>query len=151
MYKTLSIAVLSALFSSSAIAGSKEEWKKRSVYQVVTDRFAKGDGSKGSCDLGRQPYYCGGNHDGIAQNLQYIKDLGFDAIWISPVVDNSENGFHGYWAANWEKINYHFGDEAALKRLVSTAHSMGIWVMVDVVGNHVAPIGLDFTQITPYN
>ena len=83
--------------------------------------------------------------------MQYIKDLGFDAIWISPVVDNSENGFHGYWAANWEKINYHFGDEAALKRLVSTAHSMGIWVMVDVVANHVAPVGNDFSKIYPFN
>jgi alpha-amylase len=66
-------------------------------------------------------------------------------------VDNTENGFHGYWAANWEKINSHFGDEAALKRLVNTAHSMGMWVMVDVVANHVGPVGDDFSKIYPLN
>lgn len=151
MFKKISITLLAALFSSSALAGSKAEWKKRSVYQVVTDRFAKGDGSKGSCDLGRQPYYCGGNYDGITNNLQYIKDLGFDAIWISPVVDNTANGFHGYWAANWEKTNTHFGDDNALKRMINTAHSMGIWVMVDVVANHVGPVGDNFSGIYPFN
>lgn len=77
--------------------------------------------------------------------------MGFDAIWISPVVENSSEGYHGYWALNWNTINSHFGTAAELKSLVNTAHSKGIWVMVDVVGNHVAPIGLDFSQITPYN
>lgn len=95
--------------------------------------------------------YCGGDFSGIVQKLQYIKDLGFDAIWISPVVDNLENGFHGYWFRNWEKINSQFGDEASLKNLVDIAHSMDIWVMVDVVANHVAPIGQDYSQIYPFN
>ena len=77
--------------------------------------------------------------------------MGFDAIWISPVVDNLEGGYHGYWARDWNKINYHFGDEQALTNLVSTAHNMGMWVMVDVVANHVAPVGHDFSQISPFN
>lgn len=35
--------------------------------------------------------------------------MGFDAIWISPVVANIEGGYHGYWASNWEEINSNFG------------------------------------------
>lgn len=42
--RILSFAVLSALFAGSAIAGSKQDWKSRAVYQIVTDRFARGDG-----------------------------------------------------------------------------------------------------------
>lgn len=80
-----------------------------------------------------------------------MKDLGFDAVWISPVVDNSPGGYHGYWARNWDKINSNFGSEAQLKKFVDTAHSMGIWVMVDVVANHVAPIEHDYGQIYPFN
>lgn len=71
--------------------------------------------------------------------------MGFDAIWISPVIDNSPNGYHGYWARNWNAINNFFGSADELKELVAAAHTKGIWVMVDVVANHVAPIGNDFS------
>lgn len=77
--------------------------------------------------------------------------MGFDAIWISPVVTNSPGGYHGYWALNWNEINPYFGTAQELKDLVSAAHAKGIWVMVDVVANHVAPIGTDYAQVTPYN
>ena len=77
--------------------------------------------------------------------------MGFDAIWISPVVDNTEKGYHGYFAKNWELINSHFGTPDDLKSLVNTAHSKGIAVMVDVVANHVGPVGEDFSQIVPFN
>lgn len=77
--------------------------------------------------------------------------MGFDAIWISPVVDNLDNGYHGYWARNWEKINDNFGTADDLKDLVKAAHSKGMYVMVDVVANHVAPVGDDFSQVYPFN
>lgn len=146
----LSAVAFTTLFTISACADANG-WKQRAVYQLVTDRFAKGDGSKGNCNLGAQPYYCGGNFDGIKNNLQYIKNLGFDAIWISPVVDNTDNGFHGYWARNWNQINDHFGGADGLKAMIQAAHDMDIWVMVDVVGNHVGPVGNDFSSINPFN
>ena len=71
--------------------------------------------------------------------------MGFDAIWISPVVDNTVEGYHGYYAKNWEKINSHFGSAYDLKYLVKTAHVRGIWVMVDVVDNHVGPVRNNFS------
>lgn len=95
--------------------------------------------------------YCGGTFKGIEAHLDYIQGMGFDAIWISPVVDNFGNGYHGYWAANWEKINSHFGSEDDLKALVKAAHDKGMYVMVDVVANHVAPIDEDYSKIYPLN
>ena len=48
-------------------------------------------------------------------------------------------------------MNTNFGSEQDLKDLVTAAHEMGIWVMVDVVANHVGPVGNDFSQIYPLN
>jgi alpha-amylase len=103
-----SLIAIAALLSA-VLAHNKNEWKTRTVYQILTDRFGRSDGSTSKCNnLGN---YCGGTFKGIQKNLDYIKGMGFDAIWISPVVDNSPGGYHGYWAANWEKINSHFGTE----------------------------------------
>jgi alpha-amylase len=137
------------LLATAALAGNTQDWKKRSVYQLLTDRYAKDNAGGGACN--NLSNYCGGTFNGITNNLDYIQGMGFDAIWISPVVDNLDPGYHGYWARNWEKVNDHFGSEDDLKNLVKAAHDKGIWVMVDVVGNHVAPIGQDFSQIYPLN
>jgi alpha-amylase len=145
MRTTFALAALAAL----AHAGDTAAWKQRSVYQVLTDRYAQDSTGNGGC--GNLSNYCGGTFNGLKNNLDYISGMGFDAIWISPVVDNLDPGYHGYWARNWNEINSHFGSADDLKALVSAAHDKGIWVMVDVVANHVAPIGNDFGQITPYN
>lgn len=63
--------------------------------------------------------------------------MGFDAIWISPVVDNYDNGYHGYWARNVYDVNGNFGSKDDLKNFVNACHAKNIWVMVDIVGNHV--------------
>jgi len=139
----------SALLAMAVQAGNTADWKKRNVYQVLTDRFARGDGSTSVCsDLSN---YCGGNYQGLTQNLDYIKGMGFDAIWISPIVDNIDKGYHGYWARNWENLNSNFGTADDLKAFVQAAHDKDIWVMVDVVANHCGPIGDDFGQLYPFN
>jgi alpha-amylase len=126
---------------------TKEEWKTRSIYQILTDRFAR-TADTGACNLGQ---YCGGNIKGIFENLDYIKGMGFNAIWISPIVENIEGAYHGYHLTNLYKLNPHFGSEADLKNLIKVCHLKDIWVMVDVVANHVAPIGTDYSRITPFN
>jgi len=113
----------------------------------LTDRFEKGDGSKGNCDL---RYYCGGNYQGLINRLDYIKDLGFDAIWISPIVDNYDNGYHGYWARKIYEVNSHFGTKDDLKRLVTECHKRDIWVMVDVVGNHMGNTDTYYGNNAPF-
>jgi len=138
-----------AAMAATTQAGDTNYWKSKSIYQVLTDRFWRDSGDSNVCTNLSQ--YCGGTFKGIEEKLDYITGMGFDAIWISPVVDNIEPGYHGYWARNWEKINSHFGSEDDLKNLVKTAHSKGVAVMVDVVANHSGPIGDDFSQIYPLN
>ena len=63
--------------------------------------------------------YCGGTFNDLVQILPYIKDeLGFDAIYISPFVENIPLGYHGYWAKDFYKVNPHFGTEEDLKHLI---------------------------------
>ena len=128
---------------------AQQKWKKRSVYFLLTDRFEKSTAGGSACT--NLSNYCGGTFKGLTNGLDYIKGMGFDAVWISPVVDNLSGGYHGYWAKNWEGINSNFGTEAELTAFVQAAHAKGIWVMVDVVANHSAPIGDDFSQIYPLN
>lgn len=77
--------------------------------------------------------------------------MGFDAIWISPIPENLGDDYHGYGAINWWNVNPHFGTSQDLKDLVNAAHSKGIWVMLDVVANHVGYVDLDFQKVTPFN
>ena len=78
--------------------------------------------------------------------------MGFDAIYISPVVKNTPGGYHGYWASEWDQINQHFGTEEDLKDLVKEAHALDMYVMVDVVANHVGYVSNnDFSSIKPFN
>lgn len=120
-----------------ALAADAAAWKSRSIYFALTDRFEQNttDGDRGPCyELGR---YCGGTFRGMESRLDYIKELGFDAIWISPVVKNHWDGYHGYWAQDLYTINPNFGTADELKSLVNAAHSKDMFVMVDVVANHM--------------
>jgi len=132
-----------------ALSGSKEDWKKRTIYQLLTDRYARTDGSTRPCNnLGK---YCGGSYRGLINNLDYIQGMGFDAIWISPMVDNFEDGYHGYWAKNWSRLNDNFGSEQDFIDFVNECHKRNIWVMGDVVANHVGPTGIDYSRVYPFN
>ena len=144
----MKLAGLIALLLLSAIyCKSKEEWKSRSIYQLLTDRFARSSDT-GYCNYSQ---YCGGNYRGLINKLDYIKGMGFDAIWISPIIENTEGSYHGYHFTNLYNLNYHFGSEDDFKELVKTCHSKDIWVMVDVVANHAGPVGTDFGRINPFN
>lgn len=137
------------LLTNQILAGTTEEWKSRTVYQLLTDRFAKDNGDTSPCQ--NLSGYCGGNYRGLINNLDYIANMGFDAIWITPIVDNVDGGYHGYWARNWYDVNHNFGSKEDLKDLVRACHDRGIWVMVDIVVNHVGPVGTDYSSIYPFN
>jgi alpha-amylase len=136
----------------SALSHSATEWQSRTIYQALTDRIARNNGDTSGCsDLGN---YCGGGFIGLMNNLDYIQNMGFDAIWVSPIVTNTPGGYHGYWAKDFYQINPNFGTEQDFINLVSAIHARGMWIMVDVVANHVGPIGEDLSgvgQINPFN
>lgn len=83
------------LFSSLAVALSADAWKRLSIYQLLTDRFALTDGSRPDCWIRS---YCGGAWKGIENKLDYIQGMGFDAVWISPVIHNIEGNTTWGWA-----------------------------------------------------
>ncbi|KAH7072093.1 glycoside hydrolase superfamily [Paraphoma chrysanthemicola] len=124
-------------FSSLVSAADTNAWKSRSIYFVLTDRIARSASDTGGGSCGNLGNYCGGTFKGLESKLDYIKGLGFDAIWITPVVANSAGGYHGYWAQDLYAVNSNYGSAADLKSLVSTAHAKGIYVMIDVVANHM--------------
>ena len=128
---------------------TKEEWKSRSIYQLLTDRFAKTEEQSILC-----PTFfnvsCGGSFKGIIEHLDYIKGMGFDAIWISPPLKNKEGSYHGYHNIDLYSINEHFGTSEELKDLINTCHEKDIWVILDAVPNHMAG-DLDISTFIPFN
>ena len=139
--------LLFVLLSTYVTSKSKDEWKTRSIYQILTDRFAR-TSDTGSCTLSQ---YCGGNYQGIINHLDYIQGMGFNAIWISPIVENYAGSYHGYHLTNLYNLNSNFGSEDDFKNLITQCHNRDIWVMVDVVANHVGPVGTDYSQVYPFN
>ncbi|KAJ7611504.1 alpha-amylase [Mycena polygramma] len=144
------LAVLSLLILvSPALAASAADWSTRSIYQLVTDRFAKLTDSSSPCDSTLRTY-CGGSWAGIASHLDYIQDMGFDAVWISPIVANVDktaygDGYHGYWSRDIDTLNPHFGSAADLKALSDAVHVRGMFLMLDVVVNHYAGLPTNTT------
>jgi glycosidase len=120
------------------------------IYMVLTDRFYDGDSSNnGTLNVEYRPgnlkFNQGGDWKGLTEKLDYIKNLGVTAIWISPVSENeplsrdkSESGYHGYFTHDYNKEDPHFGTKEDLIRLVQTAHSKGLKVILDAVPNHTA-------------
>jgi len=142
---------LACLAFALVTSRTPDEWRDKVIYQVLTDRFAQNPqyaDSSSNCDL---KSYCGGTWAGLVSRLDYIQGLGVDAIWITPVVENTDGGYHGYWLKDLFNLNSNFGSASDLANMVAEAHKRGIWVMVDVVANHVGPVGSDFTQIAPFN
>ncbi|ETW85651.1 glycoside hydrolase family 13 protein, partial [Heterobasidion irregulare TC 32-1] len=128
----------------SALAATAAEWRGRSIYQIITDRYALPSGANtNACDPGQQTW-CGGTWNTIRENLDYIQDAGFTAIWISPVSQNYEgprtaygDPYHGYWVADATKLNSRYGTSDDLKALSDELHRRNMFLMVDVVANNV--------------
>ncbi|KAM0718307.1 hypothetical protein Q7P37_006639 [Cladosporium fusiforme] len=133
-----------ALLSPIASALDTDGWRNKTIYQVMTDRFAIPAGKTvDKCDptLGT---HCGGTWRGITEHLDYIQEMNFDAIWISPIVaqmpDWTSDGeaYAGYWQQSLYEINLSFGSEADLVELIDEIHKRGMLVMLDIVVNHMA-------------
>ena len=160
IWKTVVLASMVKV-SSAALAA---DWASRSIYQVMTDRFALINGSSTSpCDVNK---YCGGTWEAVINNLDYIQGMGFTAIQISPVDKNIPQdtpygeSYHGYWPMDKYSVNTNFGTPQDLKNLADALHNRGMYLMVDVVindmafeipGTLTANATVDYTQFNPFN
>lgn len=158
----LNVAAAGLALAGLGSAANVTEWKTRSIYQLMVDRFARTDGSTThECELHK---FCEGTWTGLINKLDYIQDLGFTAIQISPIVENTEDdtavgeAYHGYWSQNNYKLNPRFGTEDDFKNLVAELHKRDMLLMVDVVVNNMAqgfdnkiPPKVDYAKFTPFN
>ncbi len=122
------------------------DWRDQVIYQIMIDRFYNGDPNN---DYNVRPeipgQYHGGDWQGVIDKLDYLQELGVTALWISPVVKNTEEdagfaSYHGYWTYDFLRPNPHFGDLMKLRELVDAAHKRGMLVILDVVTNHVGQL-----------
>ena len=137
-------------------------WEGANIYFLLTDRFNDADKSNNvSFDRTEKTAvlrgFEGGDIKGITQKINegYFNDLGINAIWFTPVVEQIHGsvdegtgntyGFHGYWAKDWTALDPNFGTYKDLEELVTTAHQSGIRIIMDVVLNHTGPL----TSIDP--
>ena len=120
------------------------DWRELSIYQIMVGSFQHGEGgASGYSDMwGPSGHRKNGNLRGIINALDYIKDLGMNAIWMTPVFDstNGQGGERlqatGYFCTNYFKIDPKFGTEAEFDELIQKAHERGIYVILDGVFGH---------------
>ena len=143
--RSLAIPAILALFAARLSAqSSNSNWQAQSIYQIVTDRFYDGntnnDNAEGTYAPANPTGVHGGDFAGLEQKLDYIKALGATAIWISPIVLNTEGQYHGYSAWNFYAVAPHWGSITDLQNVVQAAHARGLKVIDDIVLNHAGDL-----------
>ena len=100
------------------------------IYHLLIDRFNGG----WQVPPKSENLFCGGNLQGVIDKLDYIKDLGFNAIMLSPIFKSAN--YHGYHTLNFEDVDPHLGTWEDYQRLLDKAHDMGMKIICDFVPNH---------------
>ena len=182
----LSLATLSACTTippskstpAPDIVGTNEPFAEHAVYFVLTDRFVNGDPSNDHRDQGGalrtfdlptpgappgesdNVGYLGGDYRGLLDHADYIREMGFGAVWITPIVDNPDeqfsggdpiawkgfftdrgkSGFHGYWGVNFFVEDEHWPSPGLHFREFSDGlRAKGLKTVLDIVANHGSP------------
>ena len=129
------------------------DFREESIYFLMTARFYDGDSSNNrwcrsddsSGNKANNDYPWRGDFKGLIEKLDYIKALGFSAIWITPpVLNRSDFDFHGYHAWNMNKIDPRLESTGATYQdLINECHKRGMKVIQDIVLNHSSRYGLE--------
>jgi glycosidase len=100
------------------------------IYHLLIDRFNGG----WQVPPKSENIFCGGNLQGVIEKLDYIKDLGFTAIMLSPIFKSAN--YHGYHTLNFEEVDPHLGTWEDYQQLLDVAHGKGMKIICDFVPNH---------------
>lgn len=142
------------------------------IYFVFTDRYLNGNpkndlaGGVGSDPTGgylpsSTAFFHGGDFAGLTgtcepgdKGLARIKALGFTAVWLTPIVEQTNvtrdgAGYHGYWGAKFDNTDPHLGTKAEFKALTDCAKRLGLKVILDVVTNHTGDV-ISYSDKQPY-
>ncbi|NVK83907.1 MAG: cyclomaltodextrinase N-terminal domain-containing protein, partial [Cytophagia bacterium] len=118
------------------------------IYLLMPDRFANGnpdnDSVEGMLEPARREHPSGrhgGDIKGVQDHLDYIKNLGMTAVWLTPVFENDQTpeykAYHGYAATDMYKIDRRFGSNDEFVGFVKTSHDKGLKVIMDMIHNHI--------------
>ena len=140
-----------AVVDETFLQVASPDWRDQRIYFLMTDRFNNGNTANdkqmpnGEESGSENIKWNGGDLQGIIDQLDYIKGMGFTAIWITPPVYNQwwdanipYSGFHGYWASSFIEVDPHYGTLQDYKRLSVELHKRGMYLIQDIVCNHTA-------------
>ena len=142
--------------ATDVYTSNRTDFRDESIYFMMTTRFYDGDPSNNVLCWDNQEAQKStkdpcwrGDFQGVIDKLDYIKALGFTAIWITPVVQNASGyDYHGYHASDFSKVDcrYQSGDgkksgDVMFQELIDKAHKKGIKIILDIVLNHTGNFG----------
>ena len=146
----LLILLVMNLWSAQAqsFRGSRTDFRDETIYFLMPTRFYDGDPSNNTQCWDNRDKNSGdpawrGDFKGIIEKLDYIKALGFTAIWITPVVQNASGyDYHGYHAMDFSRVDHRFeSDDVTLQTLIDAVHQRGMKIIIDIVINHTGNFG----------
>lgn len=138
------------------------------IYFAVVDRFHNGNAAndkgfnQASCSAARSDWYkyWGGDLNGVIDKLDYLRELGCSAVWLTPLFDQADGlvdvegrgmaAYHGYWAKDFKRLDEHLAgspedvrvfasDKTVVDRLVKAMHARDMRLVLDIVCNHSSP------------
>ncbi len=130
---------------------SPSDWRNENMYQLFTDRFSDGNSANNNVrgwytTTGYRHYAMGGDWKGVRNKLDYLQGMGVTAIWISGVQINEQGTdtryapYHAYHPTDFYRVEPMFGTFQELKDLIDDAHGRGMYIILDVVINHMADL-----------
>lgn len=138
--------------TSTAAPSERSDFRDETIYFAMTTRFYDGDKSNNKYCWDDEYYLRSetnndpgwrGDFKGLAEKLDYIKALGFSAVWITPVVENASGlDYHGYHAYDFSKVDPRYeSNDYTYQDLINDAHAKGIKIIQDIVINHTGNWG----------
>ncbi|HKM10860.1 MAG TPA: alpha-amylase family glycosyl hydrolase [Bacilli bacterium] len=128
-------------------SGSRTDFRNESIYFTITTRFYDGDSSNNTqtwdgINPDTDPGWRG-DFKGLIEKMDYIKALGFTAIWITPIVRNASGyDYHGYHAINFQAVDERYlSSDVSFQDVINAAHSKDMKIILDVVFNHTGNFG----------
>ena len=156
MWALLLLMLIAMPVMADDFNSQRTDFRDESIYFMMTTRFYDGDtGNNVLCwdnqeeQIKTKDPCWRGDFQGVIDKLDYIKALGFTAIWITPVVQNASGyDYHGYHASDFSKVDcrYQSGDgkksgDVMFQELIDKAHAKGIKIILDIVLNHTGNFG----------
>ncbi|MGN0223040.1 MAG: alpha-amylase family glycosyl hydrolase [Muribaculaceae bacterium] len=143
--------------SAETFVGERSDFRDETVYFAMTTRFYDGDPKNNvlcwdnqTAQISTKDPCWRGDFAGLIEKLDYIKALGFTAIWITPIVQNASGyDYHGYHAMDFTKVDLRYeshvsqgsDQDVTFQSLIDAAHAKGMKIILDIVLNHTGNFG----------